>query len=303
MAENSHDSVPVATEPLAARVEPLAATPLSASGGRFSRTVTGWRAWLLYPAEGADEAVPRRVRGLNFAIALALVGLVIYLPFTLLVTNWDWAGVYRYRTKFYQGFLLTIEISFAALVLSTFIGLASALAGRSRLLLLRYTNKIYIDLMRGTPFLVQILIFYYVIAQAVHIENASFAGILILSIFSGAYISEVIRGGIESIGKSQLESAKAIGLTRGQTYRYVIFPQAIRQILPSMAGQFVSIVKDSSLLSIISVNEFTQNVKEISANTFGSLECYIPLAVGYLILTLPISLLTRYLEGRNRFET
>jgi polar amino acid transport system permease protein len=170
-------------------------------------------------------------------------------------------------------------------------------------LLLRYINKVYIDLMRGTPFLVQILIFYYVTAQAIHIESASVAGVLILSIFSGAYISEVIRGGIESIGKSQLESAKAIGLTRAQTYRYVIFPQAIRQILPSMAGQLVSIVKDSSLLSIISVNELTQNAREVNNNTFGGIECYIPLAVGYLILTLPISLLTRYLEGRNRFET
>jgi polar amino acid transport system permease protein len=269
----------------------------------FSRAATGWRVWLLYPAEGAGETVPRRARALNFAAGLLLVGLVIYLPFTLLVTNWDWAGVYRYRAKFYQGFLLTVEISLAALVLSTLIGLCSALAGRSRLLLLRSINKIYIDLMRGTPFLVQILIFYYVIAQAVHIENSNVAGVLILSIFSGAYISEVIRGGVESIGRSQLESAKAIGLTRGQTYRYVIFPQALRQILPSMAGQFVSIVKDSSLLSVISVNEFTQNVKEVSVNTFGSLECYIPLALGYLILTLPISLLTRYLEGRNRFET
>ncbi len=269
----------------------------------FSRSAVGWRAWVFYPAEGAEQAIPRLTRSVNFALALLLVGLAIYLPFTLLVTNWDWAGVYRYRAKFYRGFALTLEISLAALVLSTVIGLCSALAGRSRLLLLRYTNKVYIDLMRGTPLLVQILIFYYVTAQAVQIEDRNVAGVLILSIFSGAYISEVIRGGIESIGKSQLESAKAIGLTRTQTYRYVIFPQALRQILPSMAGQFVSIVKDSSLLSVISVNEFTENVKEISANTFGSLECYIPLAVGYLILTLPISLLTRYLEKRNRFET
>jgi polar amino acid transport system permease protein len=304
MAENSHDSAPAAAEPLAARIQPLAHAPVNAVSGNFSRNATGWRAWLLYPAEGADEAVPRRVRGVNFAIALILVALVIYLPFTMLVgTNWNWEGVYKYRAKFYQGFLTTIGISVAALVLSTVVGLCSALAGRSRLLLLRYINKVYIDLMRGTPFLVQILIFYYVTAQAIHIESASVAGVLILSIFSGAYISEVIRGGIESIGKSQLESAKAIGLTRAQTYRYVIFPQAIRQILPSMAGQLVSIVKDSSLLSIISVNELTQNAREVNNNTFGGIECYIPLAVGYLILTLPISLLTRYLEGRNRFET
>lgn len=259
--------------------------------------------WLLTPPEGTPHDLPPRVRAVNFAIALALVGFALYWPFTLLVTTWNWADVYKYRQKFYSGFLLTVGLSLAALVLSTVIGLASALAGRSRLLLLRYLNKIYIDLMRGTPFLVQILIFFYVVAEAAGINDRNTVGILVLSIFSGAYISEVVRGGIESVGKSQLESAKAIGLTTAQTYRFVIFPQTWRQIMPSMAGQFVSIVKDSSLLSIISVNEFTRNVDETSHNIFSSMECYILLALGYLILTLPIAAVTRRLEGRNRFET
>lgn len=245
----------------------------------------------------------RTVRAANFVVALALAAFALYWPFTQLVTTWNWADVWKYRQKFVSGFELTVVLSLAALALSTVIGLASALAGRSRLLLLRYLNKIYIDLMRGTPFLVQILIFFYVIAAAVGINDRNTAGVLVLSIFSGAYISEVVRGGIQGVGKSQLESAKAIGLTTAQTYRFVIFPQAWRQIMPSMAGQFVSIVKDSSLLSVISITEFTKNVEETSANTFGSLECYIPLAVGYLILTLPIALITRRLEGRNRFET
>lgn len=271
--------------------------------GWKSREAAGWRAWLFIPAEGAAKRIARPVRIVNALLALALAALVIYLPFWRLVSSWDWPGVYKYHEKFYRGFLLTIGISLASLALSTVIGLCSALGGRSRLLLLRYANGIYIDLIRGTPLLVQILIFYYVTASAAQIDNRNVVGVLILSIFSGAYISEVIRGGIESVGKSQLESAKAIGLTRGQTYLYVIYPQAVRQILPSMAGQFVSIVKDSSLLSAISVNEYTENVKEVSANTFGSLECYILLAAGYLILTLPIMFLTRYLEGRNTFET
>jgi polar amino acid transport system permease protein len=128
-------------------------------------------------------------------------------------------------------------------------------------------------------------------------------GVLTLSFFSGAYISEVVRAGIESVGKSQLESAKAIGLTRAQTYRYVIFPQALRQSLPPLAGQFVSLIKDSSLLSIISISEFTWNAEAINSRTFSTLESYIPLAVGYLILTLPISLWTRYLEKRHKYET
>ena len=120
---------------------------------------------------------------------------------------------------------------------------------------------------------------------------------------SGAYISEIIRAGIESVGRSQWESARAIGLTTAQTYRHVVFPQALRQSLPPLAGQFASLVKDSSLLSIIGVEELTQNAQQVASFTFSSLESYLPLALGYLILTLPISLGTRWLEHRHRFET
>ena len=108
--------------------------------------------------------------------------------------------------------------------------------------------------------------------------------------------------GIESIGQSQLDAAKAIGLTRAQTYRYVVFPQVLRLTLPPLAGQFVSLIKDSSLLSIIAVNEFTQAARDVNSVTYSSLESYLPLAIGYLILTLPISLWTRTLEKKVRFE-
>jgi len=141
------------------------------------------------------------------------------------------------------------------------------------------------------------------VANAFGVDNRSLAGIFILAFFNGAYISEIIRAGIESVGKSQLESARAIGLTGAQTYRYIIFPQAVRQTLPPLAGQLVSLVKDSSLLSIISIKEFTWNARSVSALTYGTLESYLPLAAGYLILTLPISLWTRHLEKRHSFDT
>ena len=95
----------------------------------------------------------------------------------------------------------------------------------------------------------------------------------------------------------------AIGFTPAQTYRFVIFPQALRQILPPLAGQFVSLIKDSSLLSVISISEFTLNAREVNSNTFSTLESYLPLALGYLMLTLPISLWIRSLERRHHFET
>jgi polar amino acid transport system permease protein len=124
-----------------------------------------------------------------------------------------------------------------------------------------------------------------------------------MSLFAGAYIAEIIRSGVESIGNTQRETARSIGLTKGQTYRHIIFPQVITRVLPPLAGQFASLIKDSSLLSIIAIKEFTLAAREINANTFSTLESYIPLALGYLILTIPISMLTKKLEARFFYET
>jgi polar amino acid transport system permease protein len=242
----------------------------------------------------------------KFAAALiagAMVAALFYFSFHQITYRWNWQAVLNYRSTLLSGWLMTLLISVASLVLSTIIGVVFALARRSEILPLRYFAHIYVELVRGTPLLVQILVFFYVVADAFHVGNRYVVGVLILSFFSGAYISEIVRAGIESIGQTQLESAKAIGLTRPQTYRYVIFPQAIRLSLPPLVGQFVSLIKDSSLLSIIAVNEFTQAARDVNSITYSTLECYIPLAIGYLVLTLPISLWTRSLEKRLRFET
>ena len=236
-------------------------------------------------------------------IAGALVAAILYFSFHQITYQWNWQAISKYRANLFAGWITTFFISLASLLLSTAIGVLFALVRRSRILPLRYFGNIYVELVRGTPLLVQILIFFYVVADAFHVSNRYLAGILILSFFSGAYISEVVRAGIESISQSQLESARAIGLTTSQTYRFVIFPQAIRIVLPPLVGQFVSLIKDSSLLSIIAVNEFTQAARDINSVTYSTLEAYIPLAIGYLILTLPISLWTRSLEKRLRFET
>jgi len=259
--------------------------------------------FLRTPTRQGDPAIPWPVRLLNVALVFLALSFVFYFAFRQLDYHWGWSAVYAYRQKFLYGWLVTIVVSLAALLLSALIGLLVALAGRARLLPLRYLSKIYVELIRGTPLLVQILVFFYVVADAFGLQNRYVAGVLILACFAGAYISEIIRAGIEAIGRSQLESAKAIGLTGAQTYRYVIFPQALRQTLPPLAGQFVSLIKDSSLLSIIGLSEFTLNAQEVNAYTYGTLESYLPLAAGYLILTLPISLWTRLLERRYRYET
>jgi polar amino acid transport system permease protein len=236
-------------------------------------------------------------------LALLLVTLVFAFSFHQLNYHWNWSAVYKYRWNLLTAWLMTILICLVSLLLSTCIGAVGALARRSSFLPLRYLASCYVELIRGTPLLVQILLFFYVVADAFHVTNRYLVGVLVLSCFSGAYISEVIRAGIESISGSQLESAKAIGLTSAQTYRYVIVPQALRLTIPPLVGQFVSLIKDSSLLSIIAVNEFTQAARDVNSVTYSTLESYIPLAIGYLVLTLPISLWARALERRMHFET
>ena len=239
----------------------------------------------------------------SWGLVALLTTALFSFAFSQLHYGWNWEAIWQYRQKFVQGWLMTVALSAASLLLSLIIGLLAALARRSSFLPLRYSAVLYVEIVRGTPLLVQILILFYVVANAFGMENRYFVGVLALSLFAGAYLAEMIRSGIDSIRGSQLESARAIGLTRGQTYRYVIFPQLVRQLVPPLTGQFASIIKDSSLLSIIAVSEFTLNAQEVNAFTYSTLESYLPLALGYLLLTLPISLLSRLLERRFHFAT
>ena len=252
---------------------------------------------------GDTDGASLSVRMFNYLLVIILISAALWLSFYELNYQWNWQDVYKYRGLFVSGWLTTIWISLIALLLSVFIGFIFAIGQHSRFLPFYCFSKIYIELIRGTPLLVQILLFFYVIASAVHLENRYVVGILTLAIFSGAYIAEIFRAGIESIGKSQIDSARAIGFTPVQTFRYVVLPQALRQTLPPLAGQFVSLIKDSSLLSIIAISEFTLNAQQINSSTFSTLESYLPLAIGYLLLTLPISSLTRWLEKRMKYET
>ena len=148
----------------------------------------------------------------------------------------------------------------------------------------------------------QIYLFFYIVGTAWGIDNRFWAGVLILSIFEGAYIAEIIRGSILSFDVSQLEAAKAVGFTPRQTFTTVVLPQLIERTLPALTGQFASIIKDSSLLSMIAVIELMQTMREISATNFKLFECYIFLGVLYLCLTLPVSLASKTLERRFRYE-
>jgi polar amino acid transport system permease protein len=243
--------------------------------------------------------MPRWVAHLLVVVAFAAL---IAVAFARVNYAWNWAGVWGYRQKFVQGWLTTVGLSLAALVASTLIGTLAALCLASRRPLVEAIGRVYVELIRGTPLLVQLLIGFYVIASAVGLENRFVVGVLVLSLFSGAYMAEIFRGGLAAIPQTQRDSARAIGLTPWQTLRLVILPQALRLVLPPVAGQLVSLIKDSSLLSVIAISEFTLAAQEVNAFTYSTLESYLPLAAGYLVLTLPLSALSRWLESRVSFE-
>lgn len=246
-----------------------------------------------------NKEVTLNIQIFNWIIVLGILAGILIFSFNNINYNYSWKRIVEtYYYKFLTGFVLTIFISFFALLMSILIGTFVAVGSRSNFLPYHYSSKLYVEVIRGTPLIAQIFLFFYIIGTAFKIDNRYVMGIVIMAIFSGAYVSEIIRGGMDSIDKSQLETSKALGFTKIQTYRYIILPQLIKRIMPSMAGQFGSLIKDSSLLSIIAVNEFTKNVQEVDSLTFSPIENYCILAVGYLILTYPISHLSKYLERR-----
>lgn len=245
-----------------------------------------------------NPKLPRSVYWLNACLLVLGVGVLGFFMFQNSLYTFEWSGVWGYRQKFIDGFVMTIIISFSALVLSIFLGVFFAYGQGSKIILLRFFSRFYVELIRGTPLLVQILIFFYVFANNLGFDNRYIVGTVILALFAGAYVTEIIRAGLQSVGLEQYESAKSLGFSPFQTYRYILFPQALKRILPPLTGQFASIIKDSSLLSIISISEFTMNAQEVNAYTYSTLESYIPLAIGYLALTYPISLIASRLEKR-----
>lgn len=240
-------------------------------------------------------------------ILSGIIVLIIFVGFITISVNaiglkLDFATLIQYKGRLWQGFVMTIVIAIGSLILSLFIGTITAMGQNSRVLVINYICKVYIQIIRGTPLLVQIYFFYYIIGTAWGINNRYIAGIIILSIFEGAYVSEIIRGGLESIDNQQYEIAKAIGLDSMKTFKLVTFPILMSRILPALTGQFTSIIKDSSLLSIIAVIELTQTIQEISADNFRMFENYIFVGFLYFMLTFGVSMLSKVFERRYKYE-
>lgn len=239
---------------------------------------------------------------LNVLLVMVLFVAVFWLSLGAIHVHLEFGFLGQFWRRIWDGFWVTIGISAASLILSLLIGMLSAAGCSSSLLFVRYLCGIYVKFIRGTPLIMQIYLFFYIVGTAWGVENRFAAGVIILSTFEGAYISEIIRGSLLSLEESQLEAARAVGFTQRQTLRYVILPQLITRTLPALTGQFASIIKDSSLLSMIAVIELTQTIREITAVNFRMFECYLFLGILYLCLTLPVSFISKRLERRFQYE-
>ena len=194
---------------------------------------------------------------------------------------------------------VTIEITAFSVAIGFFIGLFVGIARISQFKILRIMAAVYADCIRGTPLLVQIFLIYFALPMAIGQRVEPFiAAVAACGINSGASVSEIFRAGIQAIDVGQMEAGRSLGLTWWQTMRFIILPQAFKNILPPLGNEFIAMLKDSSLVSVIGFEELTRRGQLIIAQTYGSFEIWMTVAVLYLIMTMAISRIVAFLEKR-----
>ena len=198
-----------------------------------------------------------------------------------------------------QGALITIEITLMAVGIGFFIGLFAGIARICRIKALRIIATIYADCIRGTPLLVQIFLIYFALPMLIHTQiNPFVAAVTACAINSGAYVSEMFRAGIQAIDQGQFEAGRSLGLSWWQTMYYIILPQAFHNILPPLGNEFITMLKDSSLVSVIGFEELTRRGQLIIAQTYASFEIWMTVAALYLIMTLAIAKFVSFMEHK-----
>ncbi|MEX2742508.1 amino acid ABC transporter permease [Rhizobium mongolense] len=249
-------------------------------------------------------------------VALATIGVILAI---VIVTNGVYAQVFR---TVVSGVWVTVFVTLVAFALATLLGLGIALLGLSDSVALRQASRFYIEIIRGIPMLV--LLFYVAfvgapgivaafnflitpfvkagLAEPILVRDLSlmWRAIIALMIGYSSFIAEIFRAGIQSVDHGQIEAAKALGLSRYHRFRLVVFPQAIRVIFPPLSNDFVSMVKDSSLVSVLGVSDITQMGKVYASGSFRFFETYSIVTYIYLILTIGLSLALRQIEQRMR---
>lgn len=204
-----------------------------------------------------------------------------------------------------QGVPVTVGVTLIAMVTGAVLGLVLALMKMSRIKVLTALASLYIEIIRGTPLIVQALIMAYGLPQLLQSSGISFRwpyliipAVIVCGLNSAAYVAEVIRSGIQAVDKGQMEAARSIGMTRAQAMKLIVIPQALKIVLPSFGNEFVSLIKETSVLSYVGVVEILRKGALWNAATFNTFEAYIGVALVYMLLTIPSSKLVKHLEKK-----
>ena len=202
-----------------------------------------------------------------------------------------------------QGVPVTVGVTLIAMVTGVVLGLVLALMKMSRIKVLTALASLYIEIIRGTPLIVQALIMAYGLPQLLQSSGISFRwpyliipAVIVCGLNSAAYVAEVIRSGIQAVDKGQMEAARSIGMTKGQAMKLIVIPQALKIVLPAFGNEFVSLIKETSVLSYVGVVEILRKGALWNAATFNTFEAYIGVALVYMLLTIPTSKLVKRLE-------
>jgi len=249
---------------------------------------------------GDGAAIPRpRDIGLVSAWRVSLAGALGVLGYLLLFETDPYWEIFKFLP---DGILVTFEVTVASILVAVVIGLFTGLGRISQNRLINLIASTYVEVVRGIPLLVQLFYIYYALAKFVQVP-AMVAAVTAMSVCYGAYMGEVFRAGIESIDKGQTEASLSLGFNRTQTMFYVILPQAWRTILPPVGNEFIALLKDTSLVSILAVADLLRRGREYASTTFNYFETYTMVAVIYLIITLILSKLVSIMEERlSRYE-
>ena len=213
--------------------------------------------------------------------------------------SFDFSLIWNSLPLLLAGAGVTIEITAIAVGLGFIFGLITSVCRLSGVKVLQVIAVCYVNIIRGTPMLVQIFLIYFALPMVIGERiNPFVAAVAACSINSGAYVSEIFRAGIQSVDKSQMEAGRSLGLSWMQTMRYVILPQAFKHVIPPLGNEFISMTKETSLVSVIGFEELTRRGQLIIAKTYGSFEIWLTVAAIYLVMTLTIARLVSYLERR-----
>jgi len=233
----------------------------------------------------------------RFLLTVVVVGIAVA-ALSQAEYDYDFDKLWRYRNAFAKGIGLTLAATASAYLLGLVAGVGVALARLSSNVPIRHLGDLYVEVVRGTPFLAQLAIAYFGIAPLLGIDNKFVVGAVALGLFAAAYIGEIFRAGIESIDRGQIEAARSLGMGKSQAMRHVVFPQAFKRMIPPLTGELIALTKESSLLFFIGLVELMAVGRQVGVDTFDYLESYLVVAGLYLCLTVPLSLLARRLERR-----